>query len=313
MQAAGLPGAPGISPALGRVSGVNASGAAIPAAQFQYEVCFKCHNDRAAVAPTIPRQIVQNNTRLEFAPSAVSFHPVEVAGKNQFVPSLRPGLTTASLIYCTDCHASDTSRAAGGSGPNGPHGSNNTPLLVARYETADFTTESGTAYALCYRCHERTSILTDESFTAHRLHVVDQRTSCSVCHDAHGISSAQGTAQNHSKLINFDTRVVTADPVTGRLEYQSMGSGAGQCFLSCHGVPHSPLAYPFVPQPVPPVGPNPIGPNPVGPGPVGPAPGPTGPIGPSPTPEASRRTPPAPSRKQPQPQRRREDRFRPPR
>jgi predicted CXXCH cytochrome family protein len=289
MQAGALPGAPAISPKLGRVSGVNASGAEIPIAQYQYEVCFKCHNDRAAVAPAVSRQIVQNNTRLEFSPSAVSYHPVEAAGKNNFVPSLRPGLTTASLIYCTDCHSSDSSRAAGGSGPNGPHGSNNPPLLVARYETADSTAESPGAYALCYRCHERTSILADQSFTAHKLHVVDQRTSCSACHDAHGISSAQGTASKHSKLINFDTRVVTADPVTNRLEYQSLGAGAGQCFLSCHGVPHSPLAYPFV------AGPGPQGP----PNPAAPAP-----------PAALRRAP-APSRTTPPPTNRR-DRFRRP-
>jgi predicted CXXCH cytochrome family protein len=253
MQSGSVAGAPAVSPRLGRVSGVNSMGATVPVAQFQYEVCYKCHADRAVVPSTIPRQIVQNNTRLEFAPSAVSYHPVQVAGKNTFVPSLRAGLTTASLISCTDCHASDSSRSAGvGSGPDGPHGSNISPLLVAGYETADSSTESATAYALCYRCHERTSILNNESFTGHRLHVVDQRTPCSACHDAHGIASVQGNPVNNVNLINFDTSIVSPDPVSGRMEYRNLGPGAGQCFLSCHGVPHSPFVYPEIVRPEPP-------------------------------------------------------------
>jgi predicted CXXCH cytochrome family protein len=243
MMAGSLPGAPLISPKLGRVSGVNSAGAVVPHSQFQYEVCFKCHSNNSPIQPAVSRQIVQNNVRLEFAPSAISFHPVQVAGKNTFVPSLRPGLTTASLIYCTDCHNSDTSRAAGigiGVGTNGPHGSNNRGLLVAPYDTTDGASESPLAYALCYRCHERNSILTDESFATHRLHIVDQKTPCSVCHDAHGIASAQGRPMNNAKLINFDISVVSPDPVTGRLEYRSFGPGAGECYLMCHGFAHSP-------------------------------------------------------------------------
>jgi len=240
----GLASAPMISPKLGQVSGVNGAGALVPTAQFQYEVCFKCHGDVPVVASRITRQIVQNNTRLEFAPSAVSFHPVQAAGKNSDVPSLRGGLTTASLIYCTDCHSSDSGSTAGGTGPAGPHGSNSPPLLVARYDTLDGTTESANAYALCYRCHDRASILGNESFSGHAKHIVDQRTPCSVCHDAHGISSTQGNTTNHAHLINFDTTVVRPDSVTGRLEYRSTGPRSGLCYLTCHNVPHSPASYP---------------------------------------------------------------------
>lgn len=244
MQSGELPGAPVISPKLGKVSGVNAAGAKIAVSQNQFEVCFKCHADETALQPAVPRQIVQNNTRLEFAPAAVSYHPVQIAGKNQFVPSLRPGMTTASLIYCTDCHGSELGTSTTGNGSDGPHGSNFKPLLLARYETTDGTAESADAYALCYRCHERGSILGNASFTYHQLHIVNSNTPCSVCHDAHGISSAQGNMVNNSKLMNFDTSVVTPDPVTGRLEYRSLGQASGQCYLSCHGVAHSPLGYP---------------------------------------------------------------------
>ncbi len=250
--------APLISPKLGQVSGVNAAGGKVPVAQYQYEVCFKCHDTAPTGINRISRVIVQTSTRLQFAPAAVSYHPVEAAGKNPEVPSLRPGLTTASLIYCTDCHSSDTGTLIGGGGANGPHGSNVSPLLVARYDTADNTSESETIYALCYRCHDRASILSDQSFSAHRLHVVDQRTPCSVCHDSHGISSAQGNATNNSHLINFDTSVVTPDSVQGKIEYQRIGSRTGLCFLNCHGVDHSPKQYPgenVATPPGPPVSP----------------------------------------------------------
>src|SRR5207245_2770686 len=125
----------------------------------------KCHADQYTSKPhKVPRQLVQYNARLQFDPSAVSYHPVEVAGKNMNVPSLRPGYTTASMIYCTDCHASDTSKAAGASGANGPHGSNVLPLLLAQYDTIDGTSESASTYALCYRCHERSNLLSNISF-----------------------------------------------------------------------------------------------------------------------------------------------------
>jgi hypothetical protein len=216
----------------------------VPRAQFQYEVCYKCHDNSQAVPPLISRVFVQPNTRLQFDPSSVSYHPVAAAGKNTDVPSLRPGLTTASLIYCTDCHNSDSGATGGGTSPNGPHGSNVRGLLAAGYETTDNTPESATAYALCYRCHDRSTILASQTFPQHNLHVVTNNTPCSVCHDSHGNSSAQTTMTNGSHLINFDRTVVTPDPATQRLEYQSLGARQGQCYLSCHGVAHSPKGYP---------------------------------------------------------------------
>jgi predicted CXXCH cytochrome family protein len=238
----GTAAAPALSPRLGAIDGVNASGVSIPRAQYQYEVCFKCHTSVSAVDPVVTRQVTQKDTRLEFEPSAVSAHPVEVAGRNSDVPSLRPGLTTGSLIYCTDCHASDAGTMTGAAA--GPHGSNVRPLLRFTYDTADNTPETAGTYALCYSCHERASILSNSSFSGHSRHVVNARTPCSACHDAHGISSAQGSAMNHSHLMNFDTSIVRPDPVTGRLEFVDTGSRSGTCYLSCHGVPHSPKTYP---------------------------------------------------------------------
>ncbi|MHC4429281.1 MAG: cytochrome c3 family protein, partial [Planctomycetota bacterium] len=229
---------PGAAPSLGKVAGVSTVGASLATTSFEYQVCFRCHGDGAVTIPLwISRQIVQDNTRLEFDASAVSFHPVTAAGRNPDVPSLKPPWTESSIVLCSDCHGSDTSRKAGGSGPNGVHGSNERPLLLARYDTIDLTPESNLAYALCYRCHDRDGfdgILQDRSFP-HRLHVVEQAAPCSICHDAHGISSAQGTRLRNSHLINFDTRVVFPDPVTGRLEFEDQGVFRGSCTLMCHG------------------------------------------------------------------------------
>ena len=245
-MAAGGGEAPAAHPNFGRIEGLNASGAPITASNYEYETCFKCHADGSTRPPWIGRQIAQNNTRLEFSPSAVSFHPVQAPGRNPDVPSLWGGWSASSMVYCSDCHTSDTGRAgvAGGSGPVGTHGSNYAPLLAARYDTVDFTSESAQAYALCYQCHDRASILNDESFPGHRLHIVDQRAPCAACHDAHGIASSQGTATGNSHLINFATGMVLPDPATGRLEFRDLGIRSGQCFLSCHSHAHSPSSYP---------------------------------------------------------------------
>lgn len=239
--------APFVSGAMRGINGITASGGITQQVQFGYEVCFKCHGDNPnRIGSTITRQITQTNTRLEFDPSNPSFHPVEALGINKNVPSLKSPWTVASLVRCTDCHNSDSS-----SGTKGPHGSNYSPLLAYNYETADFTQESSFAYELCYKCHSRNSILNDESFDKHRGHIVGRHghmggnspTPCSVCHDAHGISSAQGTSLNNSNLINFDRSVVSADTRTGRLEFVDKGVFKGECYLTCHGKRHSPKSY----------------------------------------------------------------------
>ena len=241
--------APTIPPSLGSVAGMNASGALVPVAQFEYEVCFKCHSGATGGTttlrpPSITRQVTQADVRLQFSPSAVSFHPVQAPGKSTDVPSLIPTLNTSSMIYCSDCHASDTGKSAGGTGASGPHGSSVLPMLKAQYDRMDNIAESPAAYALCYTCHERASILANESFSGHSRHIVDAKTPCSVCHDPHGIPSGQANATNHAHLMNFDTSVVLPDRITGRREYISTGARAGTCYLTCHNVDHSPKTYP---------------------------------------------------------------------
>lgn len=228
------------------VSGIDRSGRFIETSRFEYEVCFKCHADNAnrPFRATVSRQVTQMNTRLQFQPGNPSFHPVIAPRNNRDVVSLIPPMRVGSVIKCTDCHSSDQESRSTGF-PRGPHGSIYKPLLVANYSTGEFVTESAQAYALCYQCHERQSILGDESFEFHNLHVVRGRASCSACHDAHGINRAQGGSRNHSSLINFDRTFV--QPATGalgaRIEFEDLGPFRGSCTLTCHGVTHVRFEY----------------------------------------------------------------------
>src|SRR5439155_18446945 len=107
------PSAPG---SLAGVAGVTSAGGVIKPLRQEYELCFRCHADSIARGPaTVSRQFIQTNTRLQFSAANQSFHPVVAIGKNaNEVPSLIAAWTTTRLMYCTDCHNSDSSANAGG-------------------------------------------------------------------------------------------------------------------------------------------------------------------------------------------------------
>ncbi len=226
------------------VRGIDINGTELAAVGATHQLCFRCHGDspNKPPAPT-PRQITQTNTRLEFTLTNPSFHPVAGPGRNPDVPSLIAPLTTASTIECTSCHNSNAAPSVGGSGPEGPHGSSYEPILARRYITLDGTAESASNYALCYSCHDRNSILGNESFPLHRKHIVNERAPCNVCHDPHGISDTQGNSNNNTHLINFDTSVVSTN-MMGQLQFTDNGRFAGSCSLRCHGRNHMNFSYP---------------------------------------------------------------------
>ncbi len=231
---------PLVSGALTGVKGISASGMPVENAQYEYEICFRCHSSRPATSPTTPRQIAQSDARLEFAANSISFHPVEIKGKNNQVPGLIAPLNENSLIYCSSCHASN-----GPDAPAGPHGSIYPHILKYQYSTSENVAESSSAYALCYSCHSRTEYSQDAGDNVNRLvhykHVVEVKTSCNTCHDPHGISSTQGLASRNSHLINFNTSVVSS--MNGNLYFQDDGYRSGKCYLTCHNHTHSPAAY----------------------------------------------------------------------
>ena len=243
-KASGTPSGP-----LTGVRGVDRFNSEVNPIAYEYELCFRCHGDSTGKpsAPT-PRVFTNTNVRQEFNTASASYHPVVGTGRNNNVPSLIQGLSTNSIIKCTDCHSNDNGPAAGGNGPKGPHGSNNPHLLERQYLTQDPTTESQSSYAMCYKCHDRGSILGNDSFPRHNFHITGAgamgmgggggaaplSTPCNVCHDPH--------ASNFEKLINFDTSVVSQSS-SNRLEYNSTGTFAGECYLSCHGMNHNPCTY----------------------------------------------------------------------
>lgn len=225
--------------ALRGVRGINASGIRVAEASFEYEVCYACHGLTEQPRALVFRQDPITNARLEFDPGNPSFHPVVAIGKNPDVPSLEAGYTPSSRIGCTDCHNSDSATFAGR--PGGPHGSVYAPILEQEYQVGDPTPESFQTYALCYECHNRAVLLSDQSGFPHRTHVVRAQASCAVCHDAHG-------SRRHTHLINFMVRGRTAGTVvssssSGRLEFQDLGRFTGRCFLACHGSDHNPKSY----------------------------------------------------------------------
>ena len=234
------------SGAIRAVKGMNRSGSVINSVAREYELCFRCHADSVVRNPaTVNRIAPETNLRQAFNPSNRSYHPVVAVGKNPNVPSLLAPYNASVTINCTDCHNNDQGPGAGGVGPSGPHGSAFAPLLERRLITTDHGNESAANYALCYKCHSRDSILSDQSFRAlnssgqdrgHRFHVVDQKTACTTCHDSHGVAA-------NMHLINFNPEYVTASS-TGRIEYRSTGALRGNCTLTCHGADHVNAAYP---------------------------------------------------------------------
>ena len=207
----------------------------------EYELCYKCHGDSA----NLPGR--STNKRVEFSRNNPSFHPVEAEGKNSAVVSLikpykekklNPG--DVSTISCSDCHGSDNSSA-----PQGPHGSNYEYILVDNFSIKDNQPENSFNYALCYRCHSRTSILSDESFKYHSLHINGRTginvsasgTSCYTCHSSHG-------STENKYLIRFNKDVVFPNS-RGLLKFVEKGVSTfrGECYLTCHGVDHDPKKY----------------------------------------------------------------------
>jgi predicted CXXCH cytochrome family protein len=220
---------------LAGVRGVNLDNAEVNPANFEYEICLRCHGDSPnKPAPLIPRQFNQANLRLEFDGSYPRFHPVGAVGKNPNVPSLINGWSKTSYMGCTSCHNNSAGPANGGNGPNGAHGSANPYMLERAYSTATFTSYSEAKYALCFKCHSAASILGNQSFHEHDKHVRGGGMPCSNCHDAHA-------SAGNGKLINFDTRIVT--PYNGKLEWKSYGTFSGECTLVCHGEPHTGYWY----------------------------------------------------------------------
>lgn len=192
--------------------------------RFEFQLCQRCHGSAGAGALADIGDLID--------PRNPSYHPVQAPATGGS-PSVLPRLA-GKEINCTDCHGNSAA------GARGPHGSLVRFLLRSGYTTSDGAEESPSTYDLCYDCHERATLLDDTTFPEHRLHVVEERTSCSTCHDPHG------SVQNRALIRFYEGAFVTgvsASGSTGRLAFVSDGPGSGACYLTCHGEDHGPESY----------------------------------------------------------------------
>ena len=264
---------PTIQASLTGVSGYDTSGSVIPAAK-EYQVCYKCHADSTnkpttstygrtvsrypagpmptgyPVQPPLPSD--QYNLRLKFngtighnitgtnivttANGSLKPYMLNIDGTNN---TNRP-LTTASVIYCSDCHNSDTARSSGGTGPNGTHGSIY-PHLLQFNLCQDGSGGGGCSHTLlpaggagiCSKCHTIASLTGEEHSGPHA------NVGCTTCHDPHGVIGGN-TGANHG-MINVDTSIVQAASSGWGFFYISSSSKG--CYTNCHGENHNPRSY----------------------------------------------------------------------
>ena len=232
--------APMVSGPLKGVSGMTRSGTMIAEAQYEYEVCFKCHAAAPPKTLGVTRQSRTRNIRLKLEATNSSYHPVEGVGRHTTIGGLLSPYTATSLITCTDCH-NNNAWTTGSDAPRGPHGSVYPAILERQYQTNDPTVYSNASYSMCFKCHSST-YLTGGSKFLHAKHNGAQA-ACAVCHDAHGSSTGE-------HLIDFMLRdrtgkaVVT--PYNNTIAYVTTSpvSGRGTCTLTCHGKAHNSASYP---------------------------------------------------------------------
>lgn len=263
---------PTVEAALAGVNGYDTSGVQTVAAS-EYQVCLKCHADssnkpatsiygRTAVRypagpmPTglplqPPRPADQYNLRLKFT-STIGHNVMGFSSVTTSNISLRPymldvdgvtnntsrPLTTATRLYCTDCHNNDQARASNGTGPNGPHGSIYPHLLQFNLYQDPVGGGGGgglgsTGGALCGKCHNLTTVRGISPHGDDHSNVA-----CTTCHDPHGVIG--GTPTANRAMMNFDIGVATKATTNFGYYYTATTKG---CYTNCHGENHNPHTY----------------------------------------------------------------------
>ena len=226
------PTPPDVNGVLKGVRGVDIGGhpriGSSPYAQYEYEVCFRCHSGTDAESgyfnnAVMPMVRIFNswNEQARFNPaSAISWHPVAApfarVGDSMGLSLRDPSMTT---VYCNDCHD--------------PHGSAR-PHLLRKDSPDGFAIGLNPYNDLCYTCHNDIYLINSGSNVSklHKAHVLgshvpanNYQVSCSACHDPHGVPQKPGTTSNNAvHLINFDSRF--ADPATTVYD-----ATAGSCFI----------------------------------------------------------------------------------
>jgi len=248
----------------------------LDSAEFEYQLCFKCHSSFVTLPTYIPagwngdeviigglakltnsesQQVPDNrDMAIEFNPANASFHPVMALGRNLNIPtdSFEEGWSAGSRVYCSDCHNNPAAEEQG----SGPHGSS---LHIFNERSSYVTVNSGTrmeytGQEVCFSCHRYQTYVDSSSpdqntnfrrsnRNLHQTHSEDA--SCYFCHDSHG------SEQLH--LINLDASIndVQVDalvfytgydgqPTNSQTFWQiSPDGGEKTCFISCHQHRHT--------------------------------------------------------------------------
>ena len=264
--------APALESDLTGTSGYDTAGV-LKSATREYQVCYKCHADSTNKPATStygrtairypggpmpagypiqpPKPADQYNLRLKFTGTighnitgtnivttpntSLRAYMLNVDGVTN--NTSRP-LTTATVLYCTDCHNNDQARSSNGTGPNGPHGSLYPHLLQFNlFQDAVGGGGGGgggtASSALCNKCHN-TSLLSGTP------HGEEHRSAgCTTCHDPHGVIG--GNAGANRAMMNFDTAV--AAKATAAWGYFYISATSKGCYTNCHGENHNPRTY----------------------------------------------------------------------
>jgi len=251
-----LPAGGALAGAVKGVRGISKDTHSAVVATAEYEICYKCHSGPYAgnfsgITESRPnRMIAEPDQMRRFDGMNPSFHPVTAdrrTGGTSLLPQYQKEMVR---ISCTDCHNSDESKAAGGTGANGPHGSRYEHILIARYDMPPPATGqpySTASYSLCFRCHSETYVMesgsgfVNKGVNEHAKHVISRGIPCFACHDPHGAPRARGaTTANNAHLINFDRSYTSGVSVPIPL-YVTNWQATGSCTVSCHksGVTHA--------------------------------------------------------------------------
>jgi hypothetical protein len=235
------------------------------------EVCFGCHAGTEAA----PLASSQADIGALFAMGIASGHTIGATAKGR--PEL-PSLRTSAFqepLDCGSCHGNPDP-----SGALGPHVSPNVALLKAPFgREKDLALLGERANDLCFTCHDKQSILANQSFAFHAQHLNGFTSTGSAASQKRNPALSEAVAllgvrssrdlrpgragaylpgfgepttcatchaahgsTRAAALIEFDRSVVSPSSV-GAPSFQRTGLGHGTCTLTCHGYDHAQTRY----------------------------------------------------------------------
>ncbi|MBU0729868.1 MAG: CxxxxCH/CxxCH domain-containing protein, partial [Proteobacteria bacterium] len=192
----------------------------------EYEICFKCHSaSNANLASTwspAAGATAWTDVGLEFNPNNLSYHPIVQASPNALLTTqLAGGWAPGDTMYCSDCHASDSTRA-------GPHGSAVKWMLAGTNKAWPYYTanSNGTATADNTRGNSTYKVLGNEA----SFQGTNNGLFCLNCHPNPNTTGNFHSAANHRGGLGWYVACVDCHirvPHGGKLERLICADGGG--------------------------------------------------------------------------------------